>query len=275
MLKKYNMTVDFSKDRPDFYIPTWKFNIEAVVASNAQGDEPEYTRLGKAPPTDLNAFNFQTIIRLANSIGEKHRKYVSSYSALAHVKNQPYVIAVTNFDQPYSFLTAQRPIEAVLLGYYVDEERYIVSGGREGRLKGEELMQVFKPNGSPVQLGMFTTPAYAEISAVIFSNCANMGKLHALSSDPARNITLTAIRFNPKSDRPHMIRLPKAQYEENLLDGLRIYYNPYATYPIDPALFRHPSVFQWYVSKDEEFAEQREGQLLFRCVDTVIERRGL
>jgi hypothetical protein len=272
VLKKYGMTVDFSKDRPDFCIPTWNLNIEAAIASNAQGAEPEYTRLG-TPPSDLNAFNFQTIIRLANSLGEKHRKYISSYSALAHVKDQAYVVAVTNFDQPFSFMAAQRPIEAVLLGYYVDEERSIASGGREGHLKGEELMQVFKANGSPVQLGMFTTPAYADISAVIFSNCANIGKLRALSSDLARGVVFTALRFNPKSNMPHVIKLPKAQYEENLLDGLRIYHNPYATHTLDPALFGHPSVFQWYVRGDEEFVEQRKGQLLFRYVETVIGRQ--
>ena len=104
VLKKYGMTVDFSKDRPDFCIPTQNLNIEATIASNAQGAVPEYARLGKAPPSDLNAFNFQTIIRLANSLGEKHRKYINSYTALAHVKDKSYVIAVTNFDQPFSFM---------------------------------------------------------------------------------------------------------------------------------------------------------------------------
>jgi hypothetical protein len=72
---------------------------------------------------------------------------------------------------------------------------------------------------------------------------------------------------------PHVIKLPKAQYEENLLDGLRIYHNPYATHTLDPALFGHPSVFQWYVRGDEEFVEQRKGQLLFRYVETVIGRQ--
>lgn len=83
-------------------------------------------------------------------------------------------------------MAAQRPIEAILLGHYVDEERYIASGGRKGILKGEQLTQVFKDSGSPVQLGMFTTPDYADISAVIFSNCASMGKIRALPSDPSQ-----------------------------------------------------------------------------------------
>lgn len=200
VLKKYDMPVDFTKASPDFCLPSKGFNIEATVASSAQGAAPEHLRLGKAPPADLNAFNFRSIIRLSNSLAAKRRKYLESYAALDHVQDRPYVVAVTNFDQPFSFMACQRPIEAVLHGYYVDEERYIASGGGEGRLEGETLLKVFKDNGSPIELGLFTTPAYREISAVIFSNCANMGKVRALSSDPSPGIVFTALRLNPASD---------------------------------------------------------------------------
>lgn len=273
VLKKYDMPVDFTKASPDFCLPSKGFNIEATVASSAQGAAPEHLRLGKAPPADLNAFNFRSIIRLSNSLAAKRRKYLESYAALDHVQDRPYVVAVTNFDQPFSFMACQRPIEAVLHGYYVDEERYIASGGGEGRLEGETLLKVFKDNGSPIELGLFTTPAYREISAVIFSNCANMGKVRALSSDPSPGIVFTALRLNPASDQPHIIRAPKRRYEENLLDGLRIYHNPYATHPLATALFRHPSVFQSFWENDDWVYEQREGQLLFRSVQTAIKSR--
>jgi hypothetical protein len=188
VLKKYGMQVDFSKARPDFCIPSLSLNIEATIASSAQGSEPENERLGKAPPPDLNVFNQKIIIRLSNSLTAKHHKYVDSYAKLNHVKGRAYVVAVTNFDQPFSFMGCQRPIEAILYGYYVDEERYIATGGREGKLKGEELLRVFKDNGSPIELGMFTRPDYSEISAVVFSGCATMGKARALSSDPSPGI---------------------------------------------------------------------------------------
>lgn len=273
VLKKYDMPVDFTKASPDFCLPSKGFNIEATVASSAQRAAPEHLRLGKAPPADLNTFNFRSIIRLSNSLAAKRRKYLESYAALDHVQDRPYVVAVTNFDQPFSFMACQRPIEAVLHGYYVDEECYIASGGGEGRLEGETLLKAFKDNGSPIELGLFTTPAYREISAVIFSSCANMGKVRALSSDPSPGIVFTALRLNPASDQPHIIRSPKRRYEENLLDGLRIYHNPYATHPLAPALFRHPSVFQSFWENDDWVYEQREGQLLFRTVQTAIKSR--
>jgi hypothetical protein len=271
VLKKYGMPVDFTKARPDFCLPSKGFNIEATVASNAQASVPEHARLGKAPPPDLNAFNLQSIIRLSNSLAAKYRKYLESYAMLDHVSDRPFVVAITNFDQPFSFMACQRQIEAVLQGYYVDEERYIASNGREGRLEGETLLKVFKDNGSLIDLGLFTTPAYREISAVIFSGCANMGKVRALSSDPSVGIVFTALRLNPASDQPHIIRAQKQRYEENLLDGLRVYHNPYATHPLNPALFRHPSVFQSFYESGDWVYEQREGQLLYRSVQTTIQ----
>lgn len=101
-----------------------------------------------------------------------------------------------------------------------------------------------------------------------------MGKVRALSSDPDPNIVFTALRLNRSSDRPHLIKEPKRRYEESLLDGLRVYHNPFAQYPLNPALFRHPSVFQWYFQDGQEAVEQREGQLIFRCVNTVVDKPG-
>jgi hypothetical protein len=269
ILKHLQLSVDFTEPSPDFYVPGLSLNIEATIASNAQGSEPEWAhRKLEKIPTDLNEFNRSTIIRLSNGLVEKHRKYVGSYSKLDHVRCRPYVVAISNFDQPWSFMAAQRPIEAVLHGYYVDEERYLAQGPEKGKLEGEDLLRVFKDNGSPVELGMFTTPAYKDISAVIFSSCANMGKVRALSSDPVSTIIFSALRLNPNSTVPHVIREPKRRYEESLLDGLRVYHNPFAEHPLDPAVFRNRSVFQSYYENGAPIVEQHEGQLLMRNVWT-------
>jgi hypothetical protein len=269
VLKEYGMPVDFSKASPDFCVPSLNFNIEATSASNAQGTEPENAQQSSTPPPDLNAFNLRSIIRVSNSLTAKHLKYVESYAKLDHVKDRAYVVAVTNFDQPFSFIACQRPIEAVLYGYYVNEERYLATG-RESRIEGEELLRVFKDSGSPIDLGLFCTPAYKEISAVIFNGCATMGKVRALSADPNPRIIFTALRLNPASNKPHFIKQPKQEYKENLLDGLRIYHNPFATHPLEPGLFRKNSVFQWYFEGNETLVEQHEGDLLFRSVQTFV-----
>jgi hypothetical protein len=267
----------FSKTRPDFCIPTHHFNIEATIASHPQDGIPEYVRRqGELPTTEINEFNRRCILRLSNSLVEKHRKYLSSYAGLHHVRDRPFVIAITNFDQPFSFMATHRPIEAVVLGHYVDEERYVREGRPAGGLDGDDLERVFKDNGAPIELGLFRSRAYPEISAVIFNGCATIGKVRALCSDPSPGIVFTAYRLNPHSDQPHVIQLPKRFYEESLIDGLRVYHNPYATHPLDPAIFRHPKVFQIYHdAQDEPCVEQREGLLLMRTVNTVVPRGTL
>lgn len=277
VLKKYGLTVDFSEGRPDFCIASGDFNVEATTASNAHDGIPEHIQWSaELLPKDLNEFNRRSILRLANSLTAKHRKYLDSYARLEHVRDRPFVIAIASFDQPFGFMAAQRPIEAVVLGHYVDEDRYIQEGRPDGGLDGADMHSAFKDSGSPVELGLFRSPAYREISAVMFSACATIGKVQALSADPTDASVFTALRLNPHSDRPHVIRQPKSLYEESLVDGLRIYYNPFATHPLDPAIFRHPSVFQLYHdAHDEIHVEQREGLLLFRSVFTFVPRGTL
>ena len=271
VIKKYGWAVDFSVERPDFYIPSLGINIEAAIASNAQDAKVEHDWSGP-PPSDLNAFNFSSIIRLANAFSAKYRLYQQSYSKLDHVREKPFVLAMANFDQPYSFLACQRPIEALLNAYYVDEEKFL-AGDQNATLTGNALTEVMKANGATIDLGVFETPAYREISAVLFNSCATIGKARALSSDPNPNIFFAATRLNTKSNHPHVIKKRKQDYVENLLDGLRVYHNPFALHPIDPALFRNHSVFQVYVADGEWVVEQRDGQLLSRTVQTAIPRR--
>jgi hypothetical protein len=91
-----------------------------------------------------------------------------------------------------------------------------------------------------------------------------LGKAIALSRDPSEHTWFTALRSNSRSIRPTIIRQNKNHYNEHLLDGLRIYHNPYARYPLDPAIFRHPLVFQSYWEGPEEMVDQRDGLLLVR-----------
>lgn len=67
-----------------------------------------------------------------------------------------------------------------------------------------------------------------------------------------------------------MIAAPKRQYTENLLDGLRIYHNPFARHPLDPGIFRNPSVFQVWQEDGEVYVDQREGLLLNRFLFTAL-----
>lgn len=275
VLKQLGMTVDFSVTSPDFLITTpVAFNIEATVALHARGAPPEYSeRKLEDIPKDLNELNRQTILRIRNSIDTKHKKYSKLYASLDHVKDRPFVLAITAFDNPYARLACQRAIEAVLYGYYVDEERFLREGGT---LQGQQLTSVLKDNLSEVPLAVFGREEFAWLSGVVFSSCASWGKVRALSADPNPNIFFEAARLNTGGVVPHVIRARKSEYSESLLDGLRVYHNPTATHKLGADIFRHHDVFQSYFSEHdgEWMHDQRDGLLLYRNVFTVIPKGG-
>jgi hypothetical protein len=167
-------------------------------------------------------------------------------------------------------MECQRPVEAVLYRYYVDEDQIIASGSAEVPIEGDYLDHVLKDSGSPIELGMFESPAYKEVSAVIFNSTATSGKATALSSDPNPDVLFIALRSNSSSVRPTVIQAMRPNYSEHLIDGLRIYHNPFATHPLDPALFRHPLVFQTNGFEEDDFREQRDGLLLFRSLIRMV-----
>ena len=161
VMKQFQLEVDFSFGAPDFVITNHGgINVEATVASHAQGSTPESVQSGD----DLNEFNRQTIIRISNSFAAKRRKYIESYAGLPHVRNRPFVLAVSAFDRPFAMLTCQRTIEAVLFGYYVDEERYLKEGGT---LEGKRTESVTNDNKSPVPVAIFASEDFAKVSPAL------------------------------------------------------------------------------------------------------------
>lgn len=274
-LKTFGFECSWAHQSPDFLVTNpIEFILEATIALNEEGGEPEFKTFDSPIPEDLNEFNRKTIIRLSNSIHSKYKKYKDKYSLLPHVSNKPFIIAVAPFDRPYFNMSCQRAIEALLFEYYVDEEEYLSVGDKQTPLAGRHLSSVLKNNCSPIMLGIFTKKLMPEVSAVIFSSSATWGKIRALSHDPNPNIEFTALRFNPDSNKPHVVKSKKCNYQETLLDGLRIYHNPNANHPIDPNNFRRKEVFQSFMNfrTGEWEYDQHEGQLLYRTVFTQLSK---
>lgn len=244
VLKDIGCVCDFQWDRPDFCItsPT-PFVLEATVALHAQGTTPVTETKPLEMPADLNEFNRQAIIRRSNSIHSKYRKFQESYSSLPHVSGKPFVLAAAPFDRPHFQLQAQRAIEALLYRSYVDEEKYLREHPeRDIPLKAHDLPFVTKDSGGQLSLGLFCNPSMAGISAIIQSTAATWSKVGAMSSDP--DLMVEAIYENRIEGYQTVFRGPNCRYTESILDGLRVYHNPYATIPLDPSLFAHPEIFQ-------------------------------
>lgn len=269
-LKELQFTVDLSHDRPDFYIDDdrIKFCIEACIASNPIESPPEWQRdWNSTTIANLNPENIVNLatIRIANALTEKYKKYKENYIKLAHVKNRPFIIAISSFDQPFFFYESSDAIFRVLYGF----DKYIYEDIPEKNVRivkdVKYLFEIEKPNGSSIPLAYFTKGEMNEVSAVLFSNTATMGKLRALSKDPG-NIVFDVIRYNANGLQANFQRLPKHKHNESLLDGFYIFHNPNALHPICTDYFSDPSIahYDFVMSMGMPMPEVNDGFLLNR-----------
>ena len=259
--KKMGWDIDYTKDRPDFYIDTkkyGKFNVEAVTCNAPQKEEITDSLIERETE------------RLAGKILDKKRLFVgynnkTGYNQLDHVKDNPFVVAISSFSSRNSFMQNNMAINRLLFGIEPPDPNNYLNGGQES------VSSMTKQNGSSIPLGIFTNDSYSEISAVIFSTTGTISKAVIESGLPrmvratkyrtlhigdfiikegisnvgtnikklGNGTILFTYRFINKDivSGHDIIHTELKNYSESIFDGLHIYYNPFATNPLDPNAF--------------------------------------
>ena len=236
--KELGFHVNLGFSSPDFVVDNFhnEFCIEAAIASNAIGESAEWERdLKKKPtPPDIERVLDTAVIRLSNAIDAKYKKFQTAYQNLPQVKRRPFVLAIGPFEQPYFWATNDHAIRQVLYAY-----------DRVGP-NGEHLFRhsIAKSSGASIELGLFTSGRMPEISAILFSNTATMSKVHAFNRDMETITYFSALYFNQHGAQPILQNFTKKDYRESLLDGLYVFHNPHATWPLPFAYFNHDDITQ-------------------------------
>lgn len=219
------LNLSYKHSAPDFYVNN-SFTVEAVITNNPQGKTPEWDtkekfkkEYQKADTERLNDQINLSIERLSNSISKKYHKYKNSYSKLPHVKEKPFVIALASFEQPWFQNQALEAIQKVLYG---EMSKYSEDTG----YYKESFPYLKKENGSTIELGLFRNDKMKEVSAIIFSNTATVGKISAMEGGDGTVFTLEF--SNGKTPHPDLKVTHKKEYNESLENGLHIFFNPYA-----------------------------------------------
>jgi hypothetical protein len=230
VLRHLGIAIDFSKTAPDFVSSTHALAVEAVIASHAAGDLPEWQRtMADMLKLDARAAHDQTVIRCSNALHNKVVAYRQKYAALPHMKDRPFVISIANYGTSHFHMMGDTAMQRLL--FDPTNEKYLK-----------------KANGSPVALGVFRTAALAQVSGVLYSSLATFGKARALS-DGNENCTFLASRVRNGNET---IRLEqkKAEYKESLTDGLRFFSNPHAAVAVDAKLFADPGIKRYITAKN-------------------------
>ncbi len=270
VLKALGQRIDFAHHAPDFLVTNPScFTMEATIAAPPMGGAPAIGTGVPEIPADLNEFNREATLRACNAISSKLKRYREHYSTLGHVKDRPFVLALAPFDRPLAYLEYDRPIQAALYGRHIDEEQTMAEG--MSTVLEREIVAVSKRPGVDVPVGLFCSDACKEISAVVYSAVAGLGKVRALADSPEQLSAYTTLHASTTSLMPVMRRARKRDYSEHLLDGLHVLHNPFAKHPLPIDVFKHPSVSQDRIGRDGSLHRIREeGFLMTRQIFSIL-----
>jgi len=240
--KELNCKANLSYSSPDFVLtsPYGEFIAEATTANHPKDYRPEWDNEQVRPEeADMDDILRLSTLRLLQAVTDKFKKFNKSYSKLTHVQNKPFVICVSPFEQPFFYLQDCLAIIRVLYAY---DQPLIISGDQEGELfvVGESRKyQVQKRPNSEIDLGLFTNENMADVSAVIFNNRATICKVRALAGKGKYPVIFYGSRAIETETETGVERFmaERPNYQETLLDGCHVLFNPFAKYPLDRKLF--------------------------------------
>lgn len=262
--------IDYSFPSPDFLVKTRKNKediiIEAVTTSSPVEGTPEHHRereLEKqmASGKDIGEYHSEIIHlateRIANSISNKAKKYLDSYSKLTHVTGKPFILAVGAFEQPFFYLQGTGAIQRVLYGITAAEYKNDIPYFEYA----DNIIK--KKNGKEIPIGLFNNSDLSFISAIIFSPVATIGKVRALSTNKRKDIIFQTYTYNDYDTKGSINVIEHKKYKESLFDGMSLYINPYAENPIDPKDFDNNDINIVY---NKDLANLKHGFLFSRTV---------
>lgn len=248
VLKELGLSVNFSRNRPDFIVSgDIDFYIEAVVSEIKNGGRSEESR------TEIDVFSMldpihkdekfrslidEAITRHSNSILSKHKKYINEYSACDWVKTDaPFVVALGSYDQVNYGREFNYSMMALLFGLYFSPEKqeYI------------QVTKIIKPGtNSGIPIGIFMDKKYEDISSIVFSCTTTMGKLTSIAiSKNSFHPTNFVLNIRHDLDEPHYpIHIVSQETPEELTDGLFVFHNPNARNPLPKSVFEKSNAIQ-------------------------------
>jgi hypothetical protein len=302
--------IDYSEASPDFNLIHESGRhvcVEAVTANNKLNESDEYyteKSFNDSLQSEDKNFLDQSTIKLIGKLKDKRDLFIGTknkkhpYSSLEHVKGNPFVVAVAPFDNHLSFTQNNMAINRVLYGINPPNENNLSD------MVIEKISHIINHNGKRIDLGIFTNESYKEISAVIFSTTGMFGKavvqsgisnfiratkyrqiepsvflktegiekLGASHTEISKGNDLFTLRF-PTGDfvcGSDMHLYNSSEHKESHLDGLHVYYNPFAEYPLDKDLFNAYELTQndYDIEKREIVCMHNDGSLVSRQIYT-------
>lgn len=129
--------------------------------------------------------------------------------------------------------------------------------------------KIKKNKDTQLEVGLFTTDKYKEISAIIFSTTGTFSKAVSCSDT---DCIIQANTFHLEKGRISR-EIPNEMYFESLLDGLQIHRNPFAETPLDLKEFSNYEISSYTYNPEEKaiIVHQNNNTLVSRISTFLME----
>lgn len=116
-----------------------------------------------------------------------------------------------------------------------------------------KVNSITKSNGTEIPMGLFTSNAIKEVSAIIFSTNATWGKLSAMSKSNGC-IGIMSYGKDLNTSPSWTVHNDKTKYKESIGNGTHIFLNPFAEKPFNFTPFiQHPQhIGIWNYNNDNQ-----------------------
>lgn len=279
-------SIDKSFQAPDYCLNYFsvELSIEAVTVNASElFDEKGPTNAMEAHLLRLDYMP----IKFGSPLTSKLKK---RYWEKEHVKGKPLIFAIhdyhqpANRDTPGSMTWSRFALMDYLYGVRPktrEEADKFVAEYTTDEVGVEAVLEKIKTHnwkGKSIPSNYFGLPDAENVSAVLFSNNGTittfnrMGKLAGLGSHAYKMIRF-GYKFDPEpfATEPQIfaINIDAPEYEEAWSDGLVMYHNPYAKFPVDPNCFSDIS-HVWYDPDKNILREYIQPGNVFSSLTTVF-----
>lgn len=248
--KEEKLYIERPKPAPDFLLSRGKscVFVEAVTVGPTVGDPVPGPGIGAPVLRDAAeraVLNMDKIpIKFGSPLFSKLQK---NYWSLPHVKESPLIFAIADFHENQSMVWTGPGLWRYLYGlsqtHHFDDKGNLVVENQ----KIEHHQVEGKP---PIPSGFFSQPNSEYVSAVLFSSSGTiskfnrMGRLAGFGSDTILKMIRIAEYHdhNPNAVKPILRteEVEEGKYTEEWSEGITIFHNPNALYPVDEDIF--PSI---------------------------------
>jgi hypothetical protein len=248
-------------DRPDFLftrngVSVW---LEAVTSHAGKDVAP------MIPDEDDPGYQDSLRQRYGHFLPKRlgstlYSKLTARYWELDHVRGRPLVIAIEDFHDADPF----RDSSSSLMRYLYARETTIKSAQGYPLELGTRPIQTHAFGSSAIPSGFFDLPGAENVSAVLFSNSGTVPKFNRIGYDKAWHSTFRLLRIGTRVDHDDNAIVPAPfsyvvgydSHEEDWEEGLEIFHNPRARYPVPDGFFgcsmeHHPSNGTAYGGKEQ------------------------